>query len=84
VLGALCVVVKWHGYILRMSEPTVPSVETEIEEVVDAHVHAGADAEPTPEEEAAADSNTPDPAVAAAEKAFNEIGANVKGEGKLP
>jgi hypothetical protein len=67
-----------------MSEPTLPSVETEIEEEVDAHVHAGADAEPTSEEEAAADSNTLNPAVAEAEKAFNEIGANVKGEGQLP
>ncbi len=67
-----------------MSEPTVPSTETEIEEEIDAHVHAGADANPTPEEEAAADSNPLDPAVAEAEKAFNELGANVKGEGELP
>jgi hypothetical protein len=73
-----------NGYVRAMSEHTVPSIETTIEEELDAHVPAGADEAPTPEEEAAADSNTPNPEVAVAEEAFNKLGAAVKGEGELP
>jgi len=39
---------------------------------------------PTPEEEAAAEQNSVDPAVAQAEKEATERGANQKGEGRLP
>ena len=38
---------------------------------------------PTPDEEAAAEQNSVDPAVAAAEKEATERGANQKGEGRI-
>ena len=67
-----------------MSEHTVPNAATEQEEEIEAHVSADPGPEPTPQEEALADSNSLDPAVARSEKEFNELGANVKGEGQLP
>jgi hypothetical protein len=68
-----------------MSEPD-PNVsnETHDAEVEDETVHSGADREPTPEEEAAADAAGPlDPSVAEAYKEQAERGANVEGEGRI-
>jgi hypothetical protein len=67
-----------------MADHTIPDAATEHEEETEAHVHASAGSPPTEEEAKLADSNTPDPSVAAEEKAANERGANVKGEGALP
>lgn len=50
----------------------------------EAQMPADAGAMPTPEEEAAAEQNSVDPAVAQAEKEAAERGANQKGEGRLP
>jgi len=50
----------------------------------EAQMPADAGPMPTPEEEAAAEQNTVDPAVAEAEKEATERGANQKGEGRLP
>lgn len=50
----------------------------------EAQMPADAGAMPTPEEEAAAEQNDVDPAVAQAEKEATERGANQKGEGRLP
>ena len=50
----------------------------------EAQMPADAGPMPTPEEEAAAEQNTVDPAVAQAEKEATERGANLKGEGQLP
>ena len=50
----------------------------------EAQMPADAGPMPTPEEEAAAEQNTVDPAVAQAEKEATERGANLKGEGRLP
>ena len=50
----------------------------------EAQMPADAGQMPTPEEEAAAEQNDVDPAVARAEKEAAERGANQKGEGRLP
>ena len=50
----------------------------------EAQMPADAGQMPTPEEEAAAEQNDVDPAVARAEKEATERGANQKGEGRLP
>lgn len=50
----------------------------------EAQMPADAGSMPTPEEEAAAEQNSVDPAVAQAEKEATERGANLKGEGRLP
>ena len=73
-----------------MSEQTTPdnvakvSEETRQAERREATMPADAGPMPTAEEEAAADRNELDPAVAAAEKEAYERGANQKGEGRLP
>ena len=56
---------------------------TEVEEMLEAAASHTADRPPTPEEEAAAESNTLDPDVAAHEREMGEIGAEVKGEGEI-
>jgi hypothetical protein len=58
--------------------------ETREAERREAMMPADAGQMPTAEEEAAAEKNTVDPAVAAAEKEATERGANQKGEGRLP
>ena len=67
-----------------MTQPTRPNDETRAAERDDAERRAGADREPTPEEEARAESEQPDPAVAEHEREMAERGANQKGEGRLP
>jgi hypothetical protein len=67
-----------------MADRTVPNAATKAEEEADAQVKAAADTSATPEEAEAADRNSLDPAAAEAEKTFNELGARVKGEGRLP
>lgn len=62
----------------RISEATREAERRE------AQMPADAGPMPTPEEEAAAEQNDVDPAVAAAEKEATERGANQKGEGRLP
>ena len=49
----------------------------------EAQMPADAGPMPTPEEEALAEQNDVDPAVAAAEKEATERGANLKGEGRI-
>ena len=49
----------------------------------EAHMPADPGPMPTPDEEAAAEQNSVDPAVAAAEKEATELGANLKGEGRI-
>lgn len=60
------------------------SPETRDAERREAQMPADAGPMPTAEEEAAAEKNTVDPAVAAAEKEATERGANQKGEGRIP
>jgi hypothetical protein len=67
-----------------MSEHTRPSDTTRAEEAKEAQQEADPGRGPTAEEEAAADSWTPDPDGAAAEKEQYERGAHAKGEGQLP
>jgi hypothetical protein len=59
------------------------SDETKKAERREATMPADAGQMPTPEEEAAAEQNTVDPAVAAAEKEATERGAHQKGEGRI-
>ena len=49
----------------------------------EAQVRGGADREPTPEEEALADENSPDPEVAQSFEEAAERGAKQKGEGRI-
>ena len=64
--------------------PTRPNDETKATERDDARIHAGADREPTPEEEAIADELPPvDEAVAASYEEMAERGANQEGEGRI-
>jgi hypothetical protein len=68
-----------------MSEqPTRPSDDTRSAERDDAQRRAGADREPTPEEDARADTRAPDPEVSEHEREMAERGANQKGEGRIP
>ena len=53
------------------------------EERREAGMTASAGDDPTPEEERAADRNTPDPEVARRNREALERGANVKGEGQI-
>jgi hypothetical protein len=68
-------------------EPGAPDAEvdetTRVEELLEASVAHSADRPPTEEEEAAADSNVPDPEVAEHEREMGKIGAEVKGEGEI-
>ncbi|MGD9797050.1 MAG: hypothetical protein AB7O29_08515 [Acidimicrobiia bacterium] len=66
-----------------MPDQTRPSPATREAEARDAEVHGAVDEEPTPEEEAAADRNEPDPAVAESAKEMYERGANQQGEGRI-
>ena len=62
-----------------------PSDETRAAEDEDARVHAGADEEPTADEEAAAErAEKNDPSVAEHYEEMTERGAKQKGEGRLP
>jgi hypothetical protein len=65
-------------------ETTPVSEATREAERREAQMPADAGQMPTPEEEAAAEQNDVDPAVARAEKEATERGANQKGEGRLP
>jgi hypothetical protein len=56
---------------------------TEVEEMLESAATHTADRPPTPEEEAAAESNTLDPDVARHEREMGKIGAEVKGEGEI-
>ncbi len=67
-----------------MPDHTLPTKTTRDEEASEARQSADAGREPTAEEEAAADSNTPDPSVASHEQEMNERGATQEGEGRLP
>jgi hypothetical protein len=63
---------------------TRPSRKTRDEERREANDTAGAGREPTPEEEAAADRNEPDEAVAEHYEEMTERGASQEGEGRVP
>ena len=65
-------------------QPTRPSSETRDAERAEATKTAGADREPTPDEEKIADSLELDPEVAKHEQEMLERGAHQEGEGKLP
>ncbi len=65
-----------------MSEHTRPSTKTRAAEASGAARDHGAGRLATPEEEAAADTNTPSAEAAANEKEMNERGAKQKGEGR--
>lgn len=67
-----------------MPDHTVPDDHTKDEEAQDAEVTSGADRPPTVDEAAAADRNRLDPEAAEAEREFNRLGAEVKGEGEIP
>ena len=68
-----------------MSEqPTRPDKETRATEREEAARTAGADREPTPDEEAKADSRPLGEGVSEHEQEMAERGANQKGEGRLP
>ncbi len=61
-----------------------PSEETREAERREAQRGAGADREPTPEEEQLASELSLDPEVARHEKEMAEKGANQEGEGRIP
>jgi hypothetical protein len=65
-------------------QPTRPSSETRAAERAEAAKTAGADREPTHDEEEVADSLELDPDVAEHEREMLERGAHQKGEGRLP
>jgi hypothetical protein len=67
-----------------MADRTNPSRATREEEAREARTPAGAPQRVTAEEEKAADSNRPDPAVAEHEREMTERGAGQQGEGRLP
>ena len=56
---------------------------TKVEEILETAAAHAADRPPTPEEEAAAESNALDPEVAEHEREMGKIGAEVKGEGQI-
>jgi hypothetical protein len=68
-------------------EPGTPDAEvdetTRVEELLEASAAHSADRPPTPEEEAAAESNVPDPEVVEHEREMGKIGVEVKGEGQI-
>jgi hypothetical protein len=65
-------------------QPTRPTGETRATEREDAEKTAGADREPTAEEEAIAESQKLDPEVTEHEREMAERGANQEGEGRIP
>jgi hypothetical protein len=68
-------------------DPGTPDPEvdetTRVEELLEASAAHNADRPPTPEEEAAAESNVLDPEVAEHEREMGKIGADIKGEGEI-
>jgi hypothetical protein len=68
----------------RGDKPTRPDEETRSEERQDAHVPAGADRAPTPDEEELAEQQSLDPEVAKHEREMAERGAHQEGEGRTP
>ena len=64
--------------------PTRPSAKTRAAEREEARQAAGADREPTIEEERLAETHEVDRDAAAHEKEMNERGAKQQGEGRLP
>ena len=66
-----------------MPDPDATSPETVAADEADARAAHRADRMPTPEEEAAAERNELDPAVAEAYEDAIERGANVEGEGRI-
>jgi hypothetical protein len=64
--------------------PTRPSPETRAAERDEATTPAGADREPTPEEQRLADEHDADPDVAEHEREMAERGARQQGEGRIP
>jgi hypothetical protein len=66
------------------SDATRPSGETRAAEADEARARHVADRPATAEEEAAADRNTLDPAVAERYREANERGAAARGEGRIP
>jgi hypothetical protein len=67
-----------------MAEHTNPSRETRAEEAEQARHDHGADRPPTPDEEAAAETNTVSEETRDAYADMAERGANQQGEGRLP
>ena len=65
-------------------QPTRPNAETRDVEREDAQRAAGADREPTPEEQDIADARDGDPDVAEHEREMAERGVEQKGEGRIP
>jgi len=62
---------------------TEVTAATKVEEILETTAAHTADRPPTPEEEAAAESNALDPEVADHEREMGKIGAEVKGEGAI-
>lgn len=67
-----------------MPDHTTPSRETRAEEAEQARHDHRADREPTPDEEAAAESNTLSDTTRRGYQEMAERGANQPGEGRLP
>jgi hypothetical protein len=65
-------------------EPMRPNAETRDAEREDAQVRAGADREPTPEEEKVAEGLELDPEVVEREREMAQRGVEQKGEGRIP
>ena len=65
-------------------EPTRPNAETRDAEREDAQRRAGADRQPTPEEQEIADGRDADPEVAKQYEEAAERGVEQKGEGRIP
>ena len=65
-------------------DPELISEATHAAEQEEAHVNAGGDREPTPEEEKAAESHGPvSESVVAHEEEMLDLGANAEGEGQI-
>jgi hypothetical protein len=67
-----------------MSDRTRPSTETRAAEEHEAHRAAGADREPTPDEERLAEANDLPDSVIEHEREMAERGARQNGEGRIP
>ena len=65
-------------------QPTRPSADTRRAERAEAERPAGADREPTADEEARAESQPLDPEVVEHEREMAERGAHQEGEGRIP
>ena len=69
---------------MSQQEPTRPNAETRDAERDDAQRRAGADREPTPDEQEFADARTSDPEVSKHEREMAERGVEQQGEGRIP